>query len=194
MTELRNAFHISIAASSMRAPFSRPCLEKQIDVSLFSAFTTDPDRTLPIQVTDDDPVYAFGMEISSIPMALGAGRPARSTCFRCMYSLSRSFTVLWCRRSISAVQTPCSAYPGTVAHMHGKALRIASGCLPAQPESDVLHENAAAPRTSDTPAFELQVDSPSRQPTGRSYPQHLLVVTPAAALTTNDHRSVFFAA
>ena len=31
-------------------------LEKQVDVSLFSAFTTDPDRTLPIQVTDDDPV------------------------------------------------------------------------------------------------------------------------------------------
>ena len=31
-------------------------LEKQVGVSLFAAFTTDPDRTPPIQVTDDDPI------------------------------------------------------------------------------------------------------------------------------------------
>ena len=78
--------------------------------------------------------------------------------------------------------------PAQLAHMHGKALRIARVvCQPVK----MFYMHAAAPRTSDTPAFELQVDSPSgnRQV---SYPQHLLVVTPAAALTTVTTDGCFF--
>ena len=66
------------------------------------------------------------------------------------------------------------------AHMHGKALRIAR--VLRQPVK-MFYMQAAAPRTSDMPAFELQVDSPfgNRE---ASYPQHVFVVTPSAPLTT----------
>jgi len=51
--------------------------------------------------------------------------------------------------------------------------------------------HAATPRAIDTPAFKLQVDSPSghRQV---AYPQQLLVVTPPAPLTTVTTDGCFF--
>ena len=55
----------------------------------------------------------------------------------------------------------------------------------------MFYMHAGAPRTTDTPAFELQVDAPSGN-REVSYPQHLLVVTPPAPLTTVRTDGCFF--
>ena len=70
--------------------------------------------------------------------------------------------------------------PAQLAHMQGKALRIARVlCQPVK----MFYMHAVAPRTTNPPAFELQVDSPSghREIT---YPQGLFVVTPPAPVPT----------
>ena len=162
-------------------------LEKQIDVSLFSAFTTDPDRTLPIQVTDDDPVVMSFADGDLINTDGPGCRQARQVNLLLHVQLIEIFH----RAVVQAFHLGNSLVrhiPAQLAHMHGKALRIARVvCQPVK----MFYMHAAAPRTSDTPAFELQVDSPSgnRQV---SYPQHLLVVTPAAALTTVTTDGCFF--
>jgi len=56
-------------------------LEKQVNARLFPALATDPEGAPPFQVTDE--LCPLRMDISSMPMARGAGSPARSTCF-CM--------------------------------------------------------------------------------------------------------------
>jgi len=72
--------------------------------------------------------------------------------------------------------------------MHGKALAIAR--ILRQPVK-MFYMHAAAPRTTDTPAVKLQVDSPSgnREIT---HPQNLLVVTRPAAMTTVRTDGCFF--
>ena len=75
-----------------------------------------------------------------------------------------------------------------LAHMHRKALGVAWVlCQPVE----MLYMHAATPRAIDTPAFKLQVDSP----TGNReipYPQDLLVVTsPAAVSTARTDRGFF---
>jgi hypothetical protein len=72
--------------------------------------------------------------------------------------------------------------------MHGKALRIA--WILRQP-IEVFYMHAVAPRTTDTPSFELQIDPP----TGNRqipYPQDLLIVTSPAAVTAVRADSCFF--
>ena len=56
---------------------------------------------------------------------------------------------------------------------------------------DKLYMHATAPRATDTPAFELQIDSPSgnREIT---YPQNPFVVTPPAPVPTVRTEGCFF--
>ncbi len=71
------------------ALFLAQMAEEQIDVSFLAASISDPDRALKIQIADYNPVFApLPREIASIPMHLGAGNPASSSCC-CMVSLSR---------------------------------------------------------------------------------------------------------
>jgi len=70
--------------------------------------------------------------------------------------------------------------PAQLAHLHGKALRIAR--IVSQPVK-MFYMHAVAPRTTDPPAFELQVDSPSGN-RAIAHPQELPVVTTSAAVTT----------
>ena len=56
VTELRNGFHMSMAASSMCALFFAQRLEKQVDVGFFAPLAADPDGAFAIQVADDDAV------------------------------------------------------------------------------------------------------------------------------------------
>jgi len=78
--------------------------------------------------------------------------------------------------------------PAQLAHLQGKALRITR--IVGQPVK-MLYMHAVAPRTTDPPAFELQIDAPSghRQ---IADPQELLVVTPAAAVATTRTDGCFF--
>jgi hypothetical protein len=78
--------------------------------------------------------------------------------------------------------------PAQLAHMHGKALGMARVlCQPVK----VFYVHAIAPRTTNTPALKLQVNSPSGN-REVSYSQNLLVVTPSAAVTTVRTDSCFF--
>ena len=133
------------------------CLEKQVDVSLFATFTTDPDRTPPIQVTDDDPVvmsFADGDLINTDGPGCWHARQLNLL-------LHVQLIEVFHRAVVQAFPLGDSLVrhvPAQLAHLHGKALRIARVlCQPVK----MFYLHAAAPPATDTPAFELQVDSPS---------------------------------
>ncbi len=154
-------------------------LEKQVDVSLFSAFTTDPDRALPIQVTDDDPVVMSFTDGDLINTDGPGCRQARQDYLILYVQLIEIFhrAVVQAFHLGDCLVRHISAQ---LAHMHGKTLRIARViCQPVK----MFYMHAGAPQTTDTTAFKQQVDSPPGN--GEvSYPQHLLVVTSSTPLTT----------
>ena len=107
MTELRNAFQHTSLPAQLRALFFLPNALKNKSAS-FRLIGRSRSRSLTMTPCP--------LQISSIPMALGAGRPARST-----WSLSRSLPCWECVASIGnelVRHIPCHS----CAHMHGKAL------------------------------------------------------------------------
>ena len=111
-------------------------LEKQIDVSLFSAFTTDPDRTLPIQVTDDDPVVMSFADGDLINTDGPGCRQARQVNLLFACTAYRDLSPC-CGAGVPSRQQPCSAYPGTACPHAWQSVAYSEGCLPAS--QDVLH-------------------------------------------------------
>ena len=128
--------HIHRRQLDAGALFLAQRLEKQIDVSLFSAFTTDPDRTLPIQVTDDDPVVMSFADGDLINTDGPGCRQARQVNLLLHVQLIEIFH----RAVVAGVpsrQQPCSAYPGTACPHAWQSVAYSEGCLPAS--QDVLH-------------------------------------------------------
>ena len=158
MTEFRNGFHMSMAASLMPALFFRTqCLEKQVQINLFATLTTDPHRTSPIQVTDDDPVVVSFTNRNLI----NADGPRCRQPRRLNLPVHVALIEIFHRAVVQAFHLGdrlVRHISAQLAYMHGKPLRIARVfCQPVK----MFYVHAAALRTTDAPTFELQVDSPS---------------------------------
>ena len=161
--------------------------EKQIDVSLFSAFTPDPDGAAPIQVTDDNPVvmsFADGDLIDTDGPGCWQSRQVHLLLHVKLIQILYRAVVQAFHLGDGLVRH----IPAQCAHLHGKALGIARVlCQPVQ----VFYMHAGAPRTTNSPAFKFHVDSPSSD-REITYPQGLLVVTPPASVTTVRTDGCFF--
>lgn len=162
-------------------------LEKQVDINLFAALTTDPDRTTPVQVTDDDPVV---MSFANGDL-INADGPRRWHSYQLNLLLHVELIETFHRAVVQALHlSNCLVrhIPAQLAYMHGKALGITRALR--QPVK-MFYMHAAAPRAIDTPTFKLQVDPPSgnREIT---YPQNLLVITPPATVSTVRTEGGFF--
>ncbi len=171
--------HVHGRQFDVSALFLAQRLEEQVDVSLFTALTTDPNGAPPIQVTDDDPVVmplANGDLINTDSTGCGQSRQVNLL-------LHVELIEIFHRAVVQAFHLGdrlVRHIPAQLAHMHRKALRIARVlCQPVK----MLYMHADTPRTIDTPTFELHVNPPSsnRQ---IAYPQDFLVVTPPATVTT----------
>ncbi len=76
--------HVHRRQFDVGALFFAQSREKQVDVDLFASFTSDPNRTPALQVTNDDPVVMSLTDRDLIDTdTRGAGSPVKSTCF-CM--------------------------------------------------------------------------------------------------------------
>ena len=179
--------HVHGRQFDVGALFLAQRLEKQVDVGLLATLATDPDRTLPVQVTDNDPVV--------MPLANGdlinTDGPGCRQSRQVNLLLHVELVEIFHRAMVQALHLGNSLVrhvPAQFAYMHGKALGIARIiCQPVK----ILYMHAATPRAIDTPAFKLQVDPP----TGNReipYPQDLLFVTsPAAVSTARTDRGFF---
>ncbi len=179
--------HIHGSQFDAGALFLAQRLEKQVDVGLFAALTTDPDRTSAVQVTDDDPVvmpFADGDLINADGPGCGQSRQVNLLLHVALIEIFHRAVVQAFHLGNGLVRH----VPAQLAHLQGKALGIAGVlCQPVK----VFYMHAAAPRAVDTPAFERQVDAPAGN---REIPdpQDLLVVTPPAAVTTVRTDGCFF--
>ena len=179
--------HVHGSQFDVSALFLAQCFEKQINVSLFATLTTNPDRTSPIQITDNDPVvmsFAYGDLINADGPGCWQSRQVYLLLHVEFVEIFHCTVV----QSLHLGDYLVRHIPAKLANMHSKALGIAR--VLRQPVK-MLYMHAAAPRAVDTPAFKLQVDPPSGN---REIPdpQDPFVVAPPTAASTVRTDGCFF--
>ena len=184
VTELRNAFHMSIAASSMRATLFVPQLpEKQVHVGFRASLAANPDGTTPDQITHDDPIV-MALADRNLIDSDGAWRWKPGA-----FNLALHVELVQVLHR-AVVKTFHLGYrlvghvTAELAHMHRIASCIARVlCQPIQ----TLYMHAVTHRALDPPPLKLQVDAPARyrQISGMNTSLIVTCATPASTVRAN---------
>ena len=119
-------------AVSLIPAFLAQRLEEQIDINLL---TTDPDGTLPLQVTDND---AIGMALADGDL-INANRAVLAVLLgqvAVAYSASRDLSPC-CGAGVACQRLSCSTYPDTACPHAGQSAEYNVDSSPTS--QDVLH-------------------------------------------------------